>query len=301
MSGFWSGWIVVLAVLTLGISFFLFVWGLRVHIPVQSDGTTGHNWDGIREGMHKLPIWWVAASATAFATAFVYLALYPGLGNFSGTLGWTSAGEVKAATIAGEAALASKLEHWRGQGIEQLAKDPQALRIGGRIFEDNCAGCHGRKAQGNPALGAPNLTDADWQFGGSGEAILASVLDGRRPVMPPWGTVLGESGVNEVAAYVQSLSGTPGRVWLVRDGKKRFADFCMSCHGPTGAGQLAVAPNLTDHAWLYGGDMHSITASIRDGRTGVMPAWRARLGEDKARLAAAWVLAQAAPERAAPH
>jgi cytochrome c oxidase cbb3-type subunit 3 len=47
--------------------------------------------------------------------------------------------------------------------------------------------------------------------------------------------------------------------------------------------------------------MHSITASIRDGRTGVMPAWRARLGEDKARLAAAWVLAQAAPERAAPH
>jgi cytochrome c oxidase cbb3-type subunit 3 len=301
MSWFWSGWVVVLAALTLGISFFLFVWGLRVHIPTQPDGTTGHDWDGIRENLHRLPTWWVLVAALAFGLAFGYLALYPGLGNFKGILGWTSAGDVRAATLAGDASLASKLEHWRGQSIEQLATDPQALRIGGRVFQDNCSACHGSTAHGNAAIGAPNLTDADWQFGGSGEAILATVLDGRKPIMPAWGGVLGESGVEEVTAYVQSLSGEAGRPWLVRDGKKRFGDFCLSCHGPGGAGQAGIAPNLSDHAWLYGGGMYNITASIRDGRTGVMPAWRARLGVDRSRLVAAWVLAQAARDRPAKH
>ena len=52
------------------------------------------------------------------------------------------------------------------------------------------------------------------------------------------------------------------------------------------------APNLTDAVWLYGGDIASVVASIRDGRNGVMPAWRARLSDDEARLIAAWVVAQ---------
>jgi cytochrome c oxidase cbb3-type subunit 3 len=50
-------------------------------------------------------------------------------------------------------------------------------------------------------------------------------------------------------------------------------------------------PNLTDDAWLYGGDIASITTSIRDGRAGVMPAWRGRLSEDEARAIAAWLYA----------
>ena len=49
-------------------------------------------------------------------------------------------------------------------------------------------------------------------------------------------------------------------------------------------------PNLTDGIWLYGGDFASVAESIRDGRNGVMPAWRTRLSEDQVRLIAAWVV-----------
>ena len=52
------------------------------------------------------------------------------------------------------------------------------------------------------------------------------------------------------------------------------------------------APNLTDDVWLYGGDLATIEKTIRDGRGGVMPAWRTRLDDTEARLVAAWVYAQ---------
>ena len=68
-----------------------------------------------------------------------------------------------------------------------------------------------RTAHGNQAVGAPDLTDADWLYGGDGETILTSILDGRNGVMPPLGTALGHNGVNEVAVYVVSLSGTRRR------------------------------------------------------------------------------------------
>jgi cytochrome c oxidase cbb3-type subunit 3 len=53
------------------------------------------------------------------------------------------------------------------------------------------------------------------------------------------------------------------------------------------------APNLSDGTWLYGGSIPDIERSIRDGRLGVMPAWRDRLGEDGARLIGAWIYGNA--------
>ena len=81
MSGFWSGWVIFLAVLTFGISLFLFLGGMRVKLPTQADGTTGHDWDGIREGVRKLPWWWIVYSAVGFIVAIGYLVLYAGLGS----------------------------------------------------------------------------------------------------------------------------------------------------------------------------------------------------------------------------
>ena len=66
----------------------------------------------------------------------------------------------------------------------------------------------------------------------------------------------------------------------------------MSCHGADGQGNEALgAPDLTDDVWLYGRDFNRMTETIRDGRNGYMPAWRDRLGEDRARAIAAWVYA----------
>ncbi|MGB0761693.1 MAG: c-type cytochrome, partial [Rubripirellula sp.] len=49
-----------------------------------------------------------------------------------------------------------------------------------RIFVDKCVACHGADGTGNTAFGAPNLTDAVWLYGGSREAIRASIADGRQ-------------------------------------------------------------------------------------------------------------------------
>lgn len=297
MSWFWSWWVVVLAVLTLGISLFLFVWGMWVRIPTQADGTTGHDWDGIREGMNKLPWWFVAYSTVIFLAAFCYLALYPGLGSFKGLLGWSSPKALQQDTAANNAKREARMKPWRALSIEQMATNKEAVGIGHRLFLDNCAGCHGRTALGNPALGAPDLTDAAWQFGGDGASIVTSILDGRNQVMPPWGDILGEDGVNEVTAYVLSLSGVKSREWQVRPGKDRFDVFCIACHGAGGTGRTAGTPSLADGSWLYGGDLADVTTSVRDGRIGVMPAWRTRLSDDQARLIAAWVLSKGPRER----
>ena len=75
MSGFWSSWVIFLAVLTIGISVALFIGGMRVKLPTQDDGTTGHDWDGIREGVRNLPWWWIVYSAVGFLVALGYFVL----------------------------------------------------------------------------------------------------------------------------------------------------------------------------------------------------------------------------------
>jgi cytochrome c oxidase cbb3-type subunit III len=295
MSGFWSGWVIFLVVLNLGITLFLFLWGLRIRIPTQPDGTSGHVWAHgvLREGVRKLPLWWIIFSACMFIIGFAYLALYPGFGGYKGLLGWTSQGELQRDAAANDAKLAILLERWRPLDLQQLAMDADAVRIGHRLYLDNCAACHGALALGNQVVGAPNLTDDDWLHGGDNEAILASILDGRGGTMPPLGPVLGHEGVNEAAAYVLSLNGVQSPEGWAAAGKTRFETVCVACHGIDGRGNAALGtPDLTDAVWLYGGDFRSVAASIRDGRSGAMPAWRERLGIDQARLVAAWVISR---------
>ncbi|MBS0515334.1 MAG: cytochrome-c oxidase, cbb3-type subunit III [Proteobacteria bacterium] len=290
MSAFWSAWVMFLIVLNLGITLFLFLWGQRVEIPTRADGTSGHVWAHgvLREGVRRLPLWWVLLSASMFVAGFAYLALYPGFGRSRGLLGWTSHDELAAATQRNDAVLGDRMQRYSLYPIEELARDGGATRMGHVLFEDNCAACHGREATGNPLLGAPNLADNDWLYGGDGKAIMTSILDGRHGVMPPWAS-LGEDNVVSLANYVLSLSGAAHDDARAAQGKALFAT-CAACHGAEGKGNPALgAPNLTDNIWLYGGDLASVEESIRHGRGGVMPAWRARLGENDARVIAAWI------------
>ena len=294
MSPFWSAWVMVLICLNLGITLFLFIWGLRVSIPVQPDGTTGHVWAHgvLRESVRRLPLWWVALSAAVFVIGVAYLALYPGFGGFKGLLGWTSHDELSANTQANEAKLAVTTQPFAGKTIEELAADPVATEIGQRLFIDNCAACHGREAHGNHRLGAPNLADDDSLYGSDAAAIMTSILDGRHGTMPPLAGSFDQQGLDDVANYVLSLSGASHSPTRAAAGKSLFT-LCAACHGADGKGNRAIgAPNLTDTTWLYGSDIESIKAAIRYGRAGVMPAWRARLGEPESRLIGAWVYAQ---------
>jgi cytochrome c oxidase cbb3-type subunit 3 len=69
-----------------------------------------------------------------------------------------------------------------------------------------CVACHGPTGSGNPAMGAPNLTDDTWLYGASINRISESVAKGRNGVMPAHGEFLGEAKVHLLAAYVYGLS-----------------------------------------------------------------------------------------------
>jgi cytochrome c oxidase cbb3-type subunit 3 len=184
-------------------------------------------------------------------------------------------------------------ERTRDLTVEQLAIDFEAIRAGGRLFMDNCSQCHGRRGEGMRTLGAPNLLDADWLYGGDPKAIMTSILDGRQGVMPPFGAAMDAKAVTNLAHYVAGLGGQPLDALKAALGKSQY-QACAACHGPAGKGNIALgAPNLSDRTWLYGGDIPAIEATIRNGRSGVMPAWRDRLGEDGARLVAAWIYGNA--------
>lgn len=300
MSTGWSLWVMFLIVLNLGITLFLFLWGPRAKIPVQPDGTSGHVWAHgvLREGVRKLPLWWLLFSGAMFIVGFAYLALYPGFGNHKGILGWTAHGELARDVAANDAKLDELLVRFRQYPVEQLAGDPSAIQMGKQLFLDNCEACHGREGRGNTLLGAPNLTDHDWLYGGDGKTILTSIQNGRAGVMPPWAS-LGEQNVKNLAQYVLSLSGAPHDAAMAAAGQPLFAT-CAACHGPEGKGNQALgAPNLTDTIWLHGGTVADIERTIGGGRQGAMPAWSSRLTEDQMRVLAAYVYHLAHPATAA--
>jgi cytochrome c oxidase cbb3-type subunit 3 len=295
MSGFWSSWVIVLVVLNLGLALFLFVWSQIVKVPTEPDGTTGHVWAHgvLREGVRKLPLWWVIYSAIGFAIGLGYFVLYPGFGAFKGALDWTSAEELQRDTAASEERLEAALSPLRGLSLSQLAANSTATAMGHRLYLDNCAACHGDRALGNIAIGAPNLTDEESLYGADPDSIMTSIRDGRTGAMPSWRAALGDKGVNEVAAYVLGFSGIDTPEDWRSAGKTRYEAVCVACHGADGRGNRALgAPDLTDAVWLYGGEFNHVAESIRDGRTGVMPPWRERLREDELRMIASWVLAQ---------
>lgn len=83
-----------------------------------------------------------------------------------------------------------------------------------------CAACHGMDGKGNKMLGAPNLTDDIWLYGGSQDAIVETILNGRKGQMPAHKDFLGEAKVHVLAAYIYSLSVEPG----VAPSQKAYGD-----------------------------------------------------------------------------
>jgi cytochrome c oxidase cbb3-type subunit 3 len=106
------------------------------------------------------------------------------------------------------------------------------------LFGASCSTCHGSDARG--ARGFPNLADNDWLWGGEDQTVYETIANGRHGVMPALGAVLGDTGVNEVASYVLSLSGRQAPADWVAAGKERFATICAACHGADARGNPAA-------------------------------------------------------------
>lgn len=93
------------------------------------------------------------------------------------------------------------------RAISGQEHDAVLAEAGTEIFLDNCAACHGDDGTGNRDLGAPNLTDAIWLYGGDVATLEETVRYARFGVMPPWAERLTEAEINAVTAYVHQLGG----------------------------------------------------------------------------------------------
>lgn len=263
---------------------------------IEGRETTGHVWDeDLYELNNPLPRWWVVLFYATLLFSAVYLMLYPGLGSNSMILGWTQVGQYEEEMAEAEARYGPIFEQYLSQPIEEVATDPKALRIGERLYASYCAVCHGSDARG--VRGFPNLRDDSWQWGGEPEQIAASIGDGRIAAMPGWKAALGgEAGVDEVSAYVLSLSGRSVDAAQAAAGEAKYRMFCVACHGAEGRGNPALgAPDFTDGVWLYGGTEAALRHSIGEGRFGRMPAHRDFLGEARVHVLAAWVYSLSRP------
>lgn len=91
--------------------------------------------------------------------------------------------------------------------LGRLEHDSAAAARGSAVFEENCASCHGAAGEGDVSMGAPQLNDAIWLFGGDAEHIAAQIAQPSHGVMPAWGQRLDDATVKALAIYVHDLGG----------------------------------------------------------------------------------------------
>lgn len=299
MTSGWSWFIALVSLANIAGVLWLLLANARATTEKKSTSNTGHIWDGdLTELNNPQPRWWFWLFVLSVVWGLGYLVLYPGLGKYAGTLGWTSQKQYTAEVQAANDLQAPRYARFAALSLEQLAQDPDAMGEARSLFANGCAGCHGSDARGAP--GFPDLTDNDWLYGNAPETLVTTIGGGRIGVMPAWQAALTDEGVDEVVAYLQSLSGTPENPALVQAGAARYALFCVACHGADAHGNPVLgAPNLADDIWLHGGDTASLRTSIGAGRQNQMPAHEALLGKDRVRLMAAYVLSLSAAGPAA--
>lgn len=280
-TGFWSGWIMVVTLVSLGAVAWL-TYSLYFSADSEEHPEVEPVWDNdLREGNRAPPMWWFWLLFAALIFTLVYLMLYPGLGSFTGFLNWSQGSRVAESYENFEL----NFEEVRGEisalSLAEMQNDLGLMDTAERIFARECAACHGPDGRGQASL-FPNLHDIDWQWGASAEQIEQSIRNGRQAQMISWESILGEEGVQQVSEYVLFL-GTDGS--SNHPGKPAYDQYCVACHGIDGAGNpLLGAPRISDDIWLYGGDLETIKATLREGRFGVMPAFNERLDDLQIKL-----------------
>jgi cytochrome c oxidase cbb3-type subunit 3 len=289
MSGFWSWYVIAIVVVNIvGNAWLLFAMRKTPRDSVGEGESLGHEFDGIGELNNSLPRWWLWIFSASIVFSLIYLALFPGLGRYPGTLEWSAVKQWEDQIAKADAIYAPIFAAYYQKSIPELLSDRRAVTIGGRLFSINCSPCHGSDARGGK--GFPNLTDGDWLHGGDPEIIETTILGGRNGVMPAWGPTIGEDGVVHAANYVLSLSGRDHDPELAKKGETIFKTICHACHGMDGKGKKEMgSANLTDNTWLHGGSEETIRETIRNGRTNQMPAHKDLLGEEKIHLLALYV------------
>lgn len=281
--------------------------------PETGHRTTGHEWNGIRELNTRVPraVWWFIGVTHLWALAVWFLMpAWPLWDTYTeGLLGIDQRELVAGEIEAGQRYRAHWVARFEGESLADIRQDETLLEIvrgaGPALWEDMCGVCHGRFGRGGP--GFPNLVDDAWLWGGGDEKILEMIrvgVNSQHPdtffsQMPAFADLLSRDEIRTLVSYVQSLSGieTPEEA-VVEEGGRLFLDNCAACHGEDATGDDTIgAPNLTDDAWIYGGDDEAMLETLLDGRVGWMPGWEGRITEAEIKMLAVYLL-DVLPERA---
>ncbi len=278
--------------------------------PHTGHMTTGHEWNGITELNTPVPRLVYIALGITVVFSVIWWLLFPAwpLGNTAtrGLLGTDQHARVAEDLREAAEARAGWTDRIAGAEPAAVASDAELMayvrQTGPALFEDNCAACHGLDGRGGP--GFPNLADDAWLWGGEPATILETLRVGINDTHPEtrisqmlaFGRdgILSREQVDQVVAHVRSLSDPAVAEEApepVEAGSVVYAENCTSCHGEEGRGMTELgAPDLSDDAWVYGGDREAIRASVWRGRQGHMPAWEGRLSEVERKILAAYVL-----------
>lgn len=286
-SGFWAGWILVVTLVSLAAVAWL-VWSIYFGRDQKEESEVEPVWDEtLAEGHNPPPLWWFWLLFGGMVFSLIYLMLFPGLGANTGLLNWSQGKRVTDSYENFETTFADARAAVTDMDLLQIQGDATLMATAERIFQRECAVCHGPEGRGQANL-FPNLQDNYWQWGGAPEQIEQTLRSGRNANMIAWQDILTEDVIDNVSAYAMALSAEEDIE--THPGKALFEQNCAACHGVTGAGNSALgASRLSDSIWLYGGDFETIRESVRHGRTGEMPAFGDRLDDFQIKLLIAWL------------
>jgi cytochrome c oxidase cbb3-type subunit 3 len=286
-SDFWAGWITVLTVVSfLGLAWLVYSVYFSPNGHADEDSPV---WDEtLREGSNPAPMWWFWMILALMILSVVYLMLYPGLGSYSGALRWSQGGRLDEsfATYAEEFGSTRRLV--LAAPFETLHEDERVMESAGRIYEQNCAACHGPTGAGQ-AANFPNIIDNVWQWGGMPDQVEQTLRAGRQAVMPGLAAVLDEATIADIAQHVIAMQ-DGADVPAGDSGQTSYATYCSACHGADGTGNtLLGAPNIVDDVTVYGDSEEAIVATIANGRFGIMPPFAGRLDDTQIHMLVAWL------------
>ncbi len=165
-----------------------------------------HEYDGIQEYDNPIPTWLAALFAITIIWGIGYAIYYPSFPNYAGLSGWTAGKQYDAQMERDEAKYAPLRAEAEAKALEALAalsSDQATVSAGREVFTFRCAPCHGENAEGKVG---PSLVDQDWLYGSEPKDILQSVREGRPKGMPAWKNELKQDEIQNVTAYVISLT-----------------------------------------------------------------------------------------------
>lgn len=286
--------------------------GKRLVDPVTGYETTGHNWNGILElntPMSRIAVVALVLSVLYSVVTWILLPAWPiGKSATPGLLGLEQGPEA----VAVYDKIRTGREHWMEQfdgkpDFAALASDAPLMLIAmpgaHRLFEDNCAACHGMNGTGGP--GFPDLADKTWLWGGDPATVAETITigingtdpDTRVAAMPSFDW-MSEADRKTLATWVSELPS--GKAAKDDPAAKLFADNCATCHGDNAGGGLDNgAPSLTDKAVLFGQDEATVMQTLAKGRSSTMPSWTYRLTPQEINLLALYVTRLSSTEGAA--